>query len=94
MPSQAAASHVADWHQLTAGIEPEDAIPQSDVAIALTKSAADASALCLHGHVTSCHPQAAIDAVLERVIELWPSLSAQKRQAIFAICLDAALFDE
>jgi hypothetical protein len=49
---------------------------------------------CLHGHGTSCHPQASTDATLARVAELWPSLPPQTQRAIYSICIDSALFDE
>lgn len=58
------------------------------------ESTGQVSALCLHGHGTSCHPQASIDAILMRVVELWPSLPPEKQRAIYAVCIDAALFDE
>jgi hypothetical protein len=92
---------VADRRQLSstgkveaAGIEPEAPIFESPTEQQLTESTEQISALCLHDHGTSCHPQASIDAILAPVVELWPSLPPEKQCAIYAVCIDSALLDE
>ena len=72
-------------------IEPETPISQSDAGLGLIESAADASALCLQRNGIACQPMASPDHELARVIELWPSLQAETRTTIYAICIDAAL---
>jgi hypothetical protein len=74
-----------------AGIEPETPISQSDAGIGLTESSPDVSALCLQSNGTSCQHLALLDDQLSHVIELWPSLQAETRKTIYAICIDALL---
>jgi hypothetical protein len=74
-----------------AGIEPEDAISQSMADKQLTNSAAEMSALCLHGEVNSWQSMASLDPLLARVVQLWPSLPADVRKTIYATCVDAVL---
>jgi hypothetical protein len=75
-----------------AGIEPETPISESDAGTGLTEFTADASALCLQHDGIACQSVASLDHELERVIELWPSLHAETRKTIYAICIDAILF--
>jgi hypothetical protein len=82
------------WQRLAAEIEPEDAISECPTEQQLTESTEQVSALCLYGNGNACHCVASPDPILIRLIELWPSLSADTRKTIRAICVDAVLLGD
>lgn len=77
-----------------AGIEPEDHNSQIHAGVRLTESVLNLSALCLQRDGTACRPLASLDNQLARIIKLWPSLQAETRKLIDAICFDARTPEE
>lgn len=82
------------WHHFAAGIEPVYSISQTSPEQQLTAIDEKVSALCLHGNGNACHCVASLDPILARLIELWPSLPADARKAIHAICVNAVVLGD